>query len=136
MLTSAQVTSPMSAAVHEHEQVLTRSVELTARWDALGETRARLTLPVARTATLRFKRRYTFEEALALWTRDATAPATPEELHRLGNAYRQLALAGVRGAREQAIDLLTRYLQRNPAGHTDEVVHALDELERLEFRPR
>ena len=137
VLSAEHVPIPLSAEVRDDEHVLARTVELTARWDALGEARARLALPATRATTLRLQRRYTFEEALALWVRDAAAPVAPEDLYRLGNAYRQLARAGVPGSRERAIELFTGYLHCNPPpAHTDEVVRALDELERLATRPR
>jgi len=129
---------PMTLAeVHDEENVLARTVSLVARWDSLGEARIQLALPATSATTFRLQRRYTFEEALALWARDAGPPSTAEDLYRLGNAYRQLALEGVQGSRQHAIELFTRYLQRTPpTPNTNEAVRALDELKRIDPRGR
>jgi hypothetical protein len=60
-----------SSAVRTDEQVVSRSIELVARWDKLGEARAKLEIPAQRAVTLRFARRYTFEEAKLLLQRAA-----------------------------------------------------------------
>jgi len=70
------------------EYVMSRTIDLVARWDGLAETRAHISLPAQRAITLRLARRYTFDEALVLWARQSDPLATAENLYRVGNAYR------------------------------------------------
>lgn len=111
------------------ERIIPNTLKLTARWDGLGDVHARLELPATRTSTLRFPRTYTFEEALILWARETAPPPTAENLYRVGDAYRILALRGVHGAMERAVGFFTRYLELYPAAeHASDVRRALEEF--------
>lgn len=120
--------------IHTDERIIPSTLELTARWDGLGAVHAQLELPATRTSTVRLPRTYTFEEALILWTRETAPPPTAENLYRVGDAYRILALRGVHRAMDHAVGLFTQYLQLYPAAeHADNVRRALEEL-RLQGR--
>jgi hypothetical protein len=111
------------------ERIIPSTLNLTARWDGLGDVHAQLDLLATRTFTLRLPRMYTFEEALILWARETAPPPTAENFYRVGDTYRILALRGVHGAMEHAVGLFIRYLQLYPAtGHADNVRRALEEL--------
>ena len=123
--------------VHIDERVIPRTVELMARWDGLADARVKLELPTTGATTLRLPLKYTFDEALILWAKESTSPLTAEKLYRTGNAYRELALHGVHGARKYAIELFTRYLQLHSAAeYANNVRRAIEELERLEEAKR
>jgi hypothetical protein len=117
-----------STTDHIDEQVIPRPVELIARWDGLTDTRTMVMLPITRMVTLQMSRKYTFDEALVLWAQTHASPSSPQRLYQVGNAYRNLALQGVHGARERAIDLFMRYLQSHAAEHEGDAHRALDEL--------
>ena len=126
-----------STVAHEDEQVIPRTLELVARWDGLADARVQLALPATRAATLRLPRTYTFDEALTLWARANRPPLTGESLYRIGNYYRTLALQGVHGAKERALEHLSLYLQHHAAAeHADAVRGALEELRGLRGRAR
>jgi len=126
-----------STVAHEDEQVIPRTIDLTARWDGLADVRVKLVLPATRAATLRLPRTYTFDEALTLWARENKPPLTEEGLYRISSYYRIRALQGVHGARERAIEHFKLYLQRHAAAeHADGVRRALEEFRRLEERER
>lgn len=119
----------LAGPIDTDERIIPNTLELTARWDGLGDVHAQLDLPATRTSTLQLPRTYTFEESVVLWARETAPPPTDENLYRVGDAYRILALRGVHGAMERAVEFFTRYLQLHPAAkHAANVRHALDEL--------
>jgi hypothetical protein len=75
MYRSMQAPRIFSSSTQTDDQVISRSVELVAKWNKLGEVRAKLELPTQRALTLRFPRRYTFDEAKLLLERAAASPA-------------------------------------------------------------
>jgi hypothetical protein len=118
-----------TSATRTDEVVVARNVEVVARWSGLGEARRALALPAQTALTLRLPRRYTFDEALALWDRSGERPPTSKDLYQLGHAYRRLALAGTRGAAQRAIELFERYLGAEAVlEHSDEVRRLVEEL--------
>jgi hypothetical protein len=94
------------------EQVIPRTIEFKARHDGLTDARVQLEIPTMRAATLRFRREYTFDEALKLWARETEPPPTAESIYELGNAYWNLARRGIDDAMKRALELLTLYFQR------------------------
>jgi len=122
-----------SSAVRTDEEVLPRTVELVAKWDALGDTRREFRLPAQKTLTFRLARRFTFDEALILWERTASRPPTTRGLFQLGQAYRRVARAGDRAAAKRAIEFFERYfVSGEPLEHADEARRAITELGKVQ----
>ena len=72
---SFQATSMFASAQTNDEHVIESTIEVTARWDGVGEARQTLVLPLQRSVTIQLPRTYTFEEAHRLWQR--TTKVTP-----------------------------------------------------------
>jgi hypothetical protein len=73
---SAQAPPIFTSAERDDEEVVSRNVELVAKWEHLPEVRTKITLPAQRAVTIELARRFTFDEARLLWQAQQPKPVT------------------------------------------------------------